>query len=507
MFSDLELEVIAADPVLARWADSRPNDALFNFVPRPDNPANFDEQSSFVYNKDAVAFCIGGNAAGTTESSIFKLANFVLRDQPPPRENTPFWIISNTYEQVCGVCWDEKLYGHGHIPDCEIDWENVRWLSKKDGWPASVPLKPWPGRPGKNWKLEFKSYEQGRRALQARSIGGFMFSEQFPLQLFLETLRGCREYMFPGGQFAEFTPIEPELCLWVEKVMDERPPGWQFYRQNTQANVTNLADGWFDQFFASVPEEMLQTRMTGALATFEGVIYPSYSPAVHVVDEDIIFPPNVTHYRGVDWGASEEHPFVCVWGYLDGIGDWYIYDEYWSVDQTRITMDHVAEIQERWPWPVGDPNYRMTFADPSRPGEINEFAQRGIDTYPASNDVYKGIDAVRSLLKTNPATGKPKIKISGRNCPHLTEEMRKYRWKRGRRPTEGVTLNPAVATPVPLKRDDDTVDALRYLIYSASRQHGIAPSSMSHSEYQKRKGVQIVRRLGQAHNQTWFNRG
>jgi len=495
-FSAEQIAAIAADPLLAAWAASRVNDSWFNFVPRPDDPANFDEQHAFVYNRDTVSFAIGGNAAGTTESSAFKCAEFLLRQQPPPRANTPFWIISNTYEQVCGVCWDEKLSGHGHIPECEVDWDNVRWLSKKDGWPASVPLKPWPGRPGKNWKIEFKSYEQGRRALQARSIGGFWFSEQFPLSLFLETLRGCREYMFPGGQFCEFTPIEPDLCLWVEKVMDEPPPGWAFYRQNTAANVSNLAEGWFDQFFASVPDEMIQTRMTGALATFEGVIFQSFNPAIHAVDEEVILPPNVRHFRGIDWGASAEHPFTCVWGYVDGVGDWYIYDEYWCVDQSRITMDHVDEIENRWPWDYGDYNFGPSFADPSRPGEINEFNQRGIVTYPASNDVFKGIDCVRSLLKAQPNTGRPKLLINARNCQHLIEEMRKYRWKRGRRPTEGGHLNPAVPVAAPLKRDDDTVDSLRYMIYSAGKlDSGRPPGSMQHGEFETRKGIQISDRL------------
>ncbi len=311
--------------------------------------------------------------------------------------------------------------------------------------------------------------------------------------------------MFDGGQFAEFTPIEPELCLWVEKIMENPPDGWKFYRQNTRANKDNLAEGWFEQFFASVPNEMVQTRMTGALATFEGVIYPSFVPAVHVDDDPVIIPPNVTHYRGIDWGASAEHPFTCVWGYVDGLGEWYVYDEYWCADQNKITMDHIEEIMGRWPWPDG-PNHQWSFADPSRPGEINEFGQRGIPTHPASNKVYAGIDCVRSLLKVNTETGKPKLRISGQNCPHLIEELRKYRWKRGRRPTEGAFVNPAVASPIPLKRDDDTVDALRYMLYSASKQHGLAPGSMSHAEYQKRKGIQVTRRLAQVTNQTWFDK-
>lgn len=533
---DLAL-VIRDDPVLAEWWRIRQRELSWaTFKPRPDRPEQFDQQAGFCFHRDKVAFLIGGNAAGTTEAAAYKTALFLLRQQPPPRKDAPFWIIANTYDQVCDVCWTEKLLGHGHIPECEIEWDRIAWHSAKKEQPASVPLKPWPVErarevweaaehtrakpappPDANWLIEFKSYEQGRRSMQARSIGGFWFSEQFPLELFLEVFRGCREYMFPGGQFAEFTPIEPELCLWVEKAIeqaatDPKFTGWEFYRANTECNKENLAAGWFEQFFGTVGDEMLATRMTGALATFEGVIYQSFNPAVHVLDDEpadvrlknpdkLYFPElvenppkNVWHFRGLDWGASEEHPFACVWGFRDGAGDWWIYDEYWNNRQDAITSDHIQEILNRWPWPEGSPWHGPTFADPSRPGEINAFNAGGINTQPAGNDVYKGIDLVRSLLKINPRTRRPRLFISKKRCQHLVDELRKYRWLKGKKSAGGSILNPKVAQPVPLKRDDDTVDALRYLLYSAHAREGAVPGSTQFSrDTAKRSGLQLDR--------------
>jgi hypothetical protein len=339
--------------------------------------------------------------------------------------------------------------------------------------------------------------------------------------------------MFSGGQFAEFTPIEPELCVAIETVMDNhvlRDAGWKFYRCNTEANRPNLAEGWFEQFFATMPDEVLQTRLTGALATFEGCIYQSFNSAVHVVGDDVIrfpFVPAAEHFRGCDWGASAEHPQTCVWGYRNGTGDWYIYDEYWCADQGRVLMDHAVEIVARslcWGWPKPDffhkptgwqedfvnqvmrrvleirPNgalwlhtqqHKDTFCDPSRPDSLAGFSQYGIRTSPAANAVHKGIDCIRSLLKINPFTEKPRIFIHKR-CKHLIEEIRKYRWMRGRRDTSGRLLNPKVAAPAPLKRDDDTVDALRYMVYSAERQRGIQPGSGSyHSTASGRHSVPL----------------
>lgn len=464
-----------------KFLEDLENVAYFNFVPRPDDPANFDQQYSFCYNRDPVSFLIGGNAAGTTEAAAFKTALFVLQQQEPPRPDTPFWILSNTYQQTCATCWQEKLLGHGHIPESEIDFDRISWISRGKGWPERVPLKPWVRGSKNNWCLEFKSYGQGRQALQARSIGGFWFSEQFPADVFLEVLRGCREYMFAGGQFCEFTPIDPVLCVWVEKIMQDPPRGWKFYRCNTQKNKDNLADGWFDQFFASVSDEMIQTRMTGALATFEGVIYPSFNPSIHVVDK-VDFPRGVFYYRAIDWGASEEHPFVCLWGYVDGEGVWTIYDEYWSTDQTRLLSDHIREIETRsreWGYPPNyaqNPHYGALFADPSRPDNIAAFSAAGVWIEPANNDVYRGIEAVRVALKYDKRKERAGIRIH-KNCVHLIDEMRTYRWRRSKKAESANLLNPAVAAPAPLKRDDDTADALRYMIYSYNCRQGVAEPS------------------------------
>lgn len=511
--------VLHDDPALASWWALRQETLGWaNFKPRPDRPEAFDQQHSFCFNRDQVAFLVGGNAAGTTEAAAFKTAQFLLCQQPPPRKDTPFWIVSgHDLDEGCDTCWTEKLEGHGHIPACEVDWDGINWRSQRANRPESVPLKPWPLErarevwqtsehtkdrplppPDANWLIVFKSVEQGRKAMQARSIGGFWFCEQFPLEIFLEVLRGCREYWFPGGQFAEFTPIEPELCLWVEKAMetadtDAHFKGWKFYRANTELNKPNLAEGWFESFFGTVPDEMIDTRLTGALATFEGVIYQTFNRQVHLLD-DAKFPTSLDgmwHFRGTDWGASEEHPHATIWGARDGMGDWWIYDEYWNNRQDQVTGDHVREIKARWPWPEGDPLFGSNFADPSRPGEINAFNLGGIPTQAAANNVYEGIDHLRSLFKVS--GGKPKIFIHKQRCKHLADELPKYRWLKGRKPG-GTILNPQVAKPTPLKRDDDACDALRYLVLTADLMRGATPgSSDGRRNTGQRIGVQLDR--------------
>lgn len=468
------------------------------WAPRPDQPERYDEQESF-YNSDlpGVAFLIGGNGAGTTECSCAKVAKFVLFDQPPPRADTPFYIIASSYEQAMKVCWKDKMLGHGHIPRAEVDWERVSWYSVNDGWPYRVPLKPWPGQRGKNWVLEFKSYEQGQAQFMADSIGGFMFSEQFPWGLLEEVLRGCREYNFHGAKICEFTPVDPMLSSQLEEMIDQDklPPGWQVFRANTEVAMEagHVSAEWYQEFFGLISDEMADVRKIGAFGSYRGRVYPTFSK-IHLTDEPLedLLAPGMFHRRGLDWGFGEDNAFCCIWGAKRGDGSWLIYDEYYSTDQTRTIHDHLKEIADRWEWPQHNPHYGVTFADPSDPGNIrlaSKFAQYEPDyenftIQSASNRVFEGIEYVRWLMKPN-ANGKPRIVIHRPSCPKLVQQMKTYRFRQG---TE-TGRNPTDARPEILKKNDHAVDALRYLVFSDANSIGTTPEGIRRTRDYRRYGV------------------
>lgn len=481
--------------------------AYVTFTPRHDQPERFDQQESFVNsNTRGIAFLIGGNGAGTTECAMSKIADYVLRKQPPPRKDTPFWIIAGSYEQVCETCWKEKLEGHGHLPKSEIDYDRIAWLKPNDNWPFRVPLKPWPGRPGKNWSLEFKSYKQGRAQMQSRSIGGFCFSEQFPWGLLTEVKARCREYNFPGGQFAEFTPIDPLLSYPLERMIedDKLPAGWEIWRANTSCAMEagHVSKEWYDEFFSMVPPSMRLTREIGAWAIYEGAIYPNFAdfhivPDAELFDEDGGFPPNVFHRRAIDWGSGPENAFCCLWAYRNGAGDWFIYDEYYSTAPVS-TVEHLVEIQERsemWGWRTNDPHFGATYADPSSPGDfriahsLSQYAPgvAGFDLSAASNAVLEGIEHVQWLMMPcAERMGKPRLFISRERCKNLSRELRTYRWKTG--------TDKQDPQRQPLKKNDHAADALRYLTFSEARLGGVTPSSADRGGGDRDYGVRLSER-------------
>lgn len=512
---------------------------LLLFEPYPDRPEKYSQQTSFFGRNGKVQIAMGGNRSGKSYVAAMKCAKLLLWDQPPPWKDTPFVIVSNTYEQTCDICWKQNL--SKIIPPSQIT--HPSWHNKADNRPSHVYLKEWPNRPGKNWVIEFHAVAKGRQKLQGQKIGGCWFSEQFPWEVFDEILRGCGHTWFDGAQFAEFTPIEADLCVAVENKRNAAAkgdlPGWKFYRLNTDDNKHNLNENWYKTWLMQLDPSVRETRMTGAIPLFRGAIYPHFSPDIHVLDDagwlrvtgkrfpgterdpktglrrdgrgkdlnlpetgryllsdhfemKAAFPLNVAHRRGVDWGFSEDHPFCTVWGFKDGTGRWFIYDELFDPSCSR-TSDRIAEIKNRWPWENNLATiYGPTYADPSRIDLIDEFNCGGIPCDGADNSVDTGIETMRNLMAVQRFGDKleTKLYIYGPNCPKLIEHLRQYRW------VEGVNTgkNPHVARPVPLKHFDDLCDALRYMCHS-DRSHMIdeIPPGMTVSGDGSRHGVWSAR--------------
>lgn len=495
------------------------------FVPRPDQPDRYDQQESFYHSRlPGISWLLGGNGAGTSECALAKAANF-LRTIPAPRPDTPFWVIAGSYEQVMEACWKEKLYGHNHISRGQVDWDRVHWYRPNNNWPFRVPLRPWHrsltgqrrddyGRPDKhgrhvvksgcNWSVEFKSWKQGRAQMQARSLGGFLFVEQFPWGILEEVLRGCREYDYLGNKLCEFTPVDPSMSIELQEMIenDTLPPGWEIFRGNTECSLEagHISQQWYDEFFGMVPEEMRLVRQIGEFAGFDGQIFQGFNPAVHCVDDTTMtFPREGYHRRAIDWGSGGEHAFCCLWAYKDGLGRWWIYDEYYDKEQ-RTTPEYLAEvhkISEQWGWDDASPMYGMTWADSADPDAIR-MAQKlpmfmpGTAPMPiagANKSVRAGIEHVQHALGINPRTKTPGLFIHGTRCPNLKRQLRSYRWMK----SADTGLNPKQAPKEPLKRDDHAVDPLRYLIYSEAAITNQTIERISH-EHRDSHGVRFVGR-------------
>lgn len=442
---------IATDDVeLLRDIDLYLNHPLYAFQPRPDKPQEYDEQFSFVNDQfTGIAVALGGTASGKTMAAGYKVARFIL-ETPAPRPLTPFLVCSQTFDMV-GSIWQEKLstfIDPEHI-------ESIRWRNVGRLWPSSVQLKP--DKFGNSWVLDFRSYGEGREQFQSISAGGFWLDELCPHEILIEIWGRMRDYCFPGSKVYSLTPLAPapELEeLFANQEDTEIAENWKFYRLNTGLNDT-LSDEWFKSYYASLPKNMHQTRMIGAFAHFEGMIYNEFDERIHVVDPFKI-PKNAFHYRGIDWGWN--HPAVCLWMALVD-KTWYVYNELvMSETFTEDFADAIKEVE----WDFSSPVFRSTYADYADPQAMAKFGRLGIPCSSPDKAVNLGIESVSRKFKGG--EGKPELFIF-RNCKKTIEQIKSYQWEKVNK--NAMNLKPK--SDQPLKYNDDTCDALRYVIHTTTQ--------------------------------------
>lgn len=402
-------------------------------------------QKAFVEDKSNVVIALGGNRSGKTEAAAIKSARRLLA--APPWYGAPFWVVGQSYDMAAEVCWTEKL--SKYIPEALI--QDIVWMDRKLGHPRTVFLR-------NGWRIEFKSMEQGREKFQARSLAACWIDEQFPAPIFLEIFARTSESR--GQIFASLTPINPDPYL--QSKYEEQAKGWSFHRFLTRDNKY-LNTEWVEAFEREIPEPFKSVRLLGDFGGFEGAVYPMFSRSLCVIDkpsDDLISKQNTV--LSLDFGFS--NPFVCLWGYRDGDGVWTIYDEYYK-SQTRMA-DHFSEITARNK--LHKRAIVRVWADPEDAQSRSELSALGLSTLAASKTVRSGIEEVQRLM-TPRSNGLPRLRIAA-HCTNLIRELSTYRWAprtEKREPDE------------PLKVNDHTCDALRYMLYSEGKWGVTRPAARS----------------------------
>ena len=467
---DIDALLDSGDEELIRYALALVRDPLQTFEPRPDRPNEHDEQTAFIEDSTSrFACCLGGTGSGKTEAAAFKVARYVL-DTPPMRERLPFWIIGDSYDTTCDVCWNEKL--SKYIPKSMI--AQIDWYKSKRNWPYAVSLKH-PTKPGAiGWVLEFKSYEQGLTAMKAKSIGGFWCNEEVPYEIVLEVMGRCRDYNSPG--WADFTPIEVKSPEWLD-LYEHPPDGWRFYHLNTRLNAA-LGEGWADWYLDQIPEDMRATREIGTFAVLRGMVFKEFRKSIHVI-EPFRIPHDWRKVRGIDFGFN--NPFCALWIARDHDDRYYVYDEHYESQQ--LNAHHASAIYSR-EWNDDLPWYGPTYTDHDAQ-ERAELGNFGIHCTPASKAINPGIEMLRSLLMIQ-GDGKPRMYIFD-ICKNLVREILGYKWR------EGTGTRNAIDEPMDV--NNHALDAWRYGVYSDRlRTSDAIPSSRRILGDHARHGILLNRR-------------
>ncbi|MEV0115552.1 PBSX family phage terminase large subunit [Streptomyces sp. NPDC050844] len=190
----------------------------------------------------------------------------------------------------------------------------------------------------------------------------------------------------------------------------------------------------------------------GAWVVAEGAVYDMWDEQQHVVDE---LPTMRRHWLGIDYGTS--NPFSAI---LLGLGD---DDRLYAVSEWRhdaraarrqMTDAQYSRVVRAW-LDEHEVAPDWTFVDPSAASYIT---QLWADGHPgvarANNDVLDGIRSTATALDSG-------LLRVHRSCDGLLGELPGYAW------SEDAA---ARGEDKPIKANDHSVDALRYVVHSTAHE-------------------------------------
>lgn len=233
----------------------------------------------------------------------------------------------------------------------------------------------------------------------------------------------------------------------------------------------HLPDGYVKSIMETWSTDRIRREIYGDFDSFEGQVYSEFRRDTHVV-KPFRIPDEWTKIAGVDHGYR--NPAAWVWGAVDYDGNIYIYREFY---EREWLIEEICKGNKKQGKPgvvdmMKGEKVEQAFIDPSTKARRGTTGGSDWDayidhlppTFPlsyANNEKTAGIDKVKSYMKVNDKTNKPRMYIFD-TCVNLIEEIAQYRYKE----LKGNQQGQQNEKEEPQKVNDHACDALRYLIMS-----------------------------------------
>lgn len=252
--------------------------------------------------------------------------------------------------------------------------------------------------------------------------------------------------------FASMNPSHPghKIKQWIDKAENGDPNYYSLHF--TLDDNPYVSNSYKQRIRDSLSGLFYKRNYLGLWCLAEGAIFDFFDRKIHVLSR----PPRAAEYwiAGIDVGTN--NPFCClVMGVSTGKYDqsskcmWvekeYYYDP--KVEGRQKTNSEFAKAVKDFLEPY---NIKNIYIDPSAAAMQLELQRMGMHVVHADNDVKKGIDIMTSEMK------KGNLYVLD-ECKNTIREMESYVW------------DPKAAKQgydEPLKKDDHSIDSLRYCMAS-----------------------------------------
>lgn len=283
--------------------------------------------------------------------------------------------------------------------------------------------------------------------IHGKTVAGWLADEvtRHPRSFVLIAIKACRYGGTIWPKFWTCNPENQEHYILTEFILNEKIDlkNWEFILDDNPI----LSEEYKEEIKNTYTGVYYDRLILGKWVNAEGLVYPNFSKAVHVI-KPFPIPKNWKIYRGIDWGFT--NPFVCLWFAEDGDGRLYVFDEHYQAQ--RLLEYHAEHIKQRGHLDS------LILADHD-PQDALEMRKYGINTFPACKEKETGIKRVMKRLQIL-KDGRPRLYVFS-NCIHTIKEFGLYEWPERR---EG---KPVAEEPV--KKNDHCMDTIRYIVNHVDR--------------------------------------
>lgn len=201
-----------------------------------------------------------------------------------------------------------------------------------------------------------------------------------------------------------------------------------------------LSPEYVESIVKSTPLGMFTDRdIYGKWVSAQGVIYSMYNPEKHLISKDELKNYNIVRYFcGVDWGFQHYGVINLCARTDDGK---VLFIKEWA--ETGKHIDYWLKVAKQIKKEHGDIYF---YADSARPEYVVAFQEAGLKCIKAKKSVLAGITEVATLMHND------NLLIVDEDVKLFKDEVYNYVWKEG--------------TDEPVKAMDDSMDGLRYAIFS-----------------------------------------
>ena len=411
----------------------------------------------------------GGNRSGKTECGAVEIV-WLARGIHPFRENKPnidAWVVSLSTQVQRDVAQSKVL---SYLNTAWI--EDICMLSGRKDNPLGgvidyILIKNVFGGVS---KIGFKSCDQGREKFQGTSLDYVWFDEEPPYDIYQE----CRMRVMDkkGEIFGTMTPLKGLSWVYDEIYLNKNNDDNIWYEQMEWLDNPYLNKEEIDSLTSSLSADELDARRYGKFTASGGMVYPEFDENVNVIEP---FTVPFEWYDNISIDPGLNNPLSAHWYAVDYDNNIYVIAEHFEAKKgIEYHADIIKKICDKLHWPkkngkiyalIDSAANQRTLASQKSVTEL--FYDYDILVNPNVNkDLFSGIQRVKTYLKN--AKGESKLFIF-KTCTNLIREIKSYFWG---------------DSDAPIKKDDHSLDELRY--YIMSRPENVKPKPQK-SEIQKDK--------------------